>query len=138
MIGRAGIGVDTIDVKAATERGIVVMNTPSGNAVTTAEHTIALLLALARHIPSADRSTKGGAWERSRFVGVEVAGKTLGLVGCGNVGSIVADRAHGLKMRVIVHDPYLSDERAADLGVEKVRVGRAACGARISSRCMRP
>jgi D-3-phosphoglycerate dehydrogenase len=120
VIGRAGIGVDTIDVKAATERGIVVMNTPSGNAVTTAEHTIALLLALARHIPSADRSTKGGAWERSRFVGVEVAGKTLGLVGCGNVGSIVADRAHGLKMRVIVHDPYLSDERAADLGVEKL------------------
>jgi D-3-phosphoglycerate dehydrogenase len=120
IIGRAGIGVDTIDVEAATERGIVVMNTPYGNAITTAEHTIAMMFALAREIPAADRSTQAGKWEKSRFMGIELSGKTLGIIGCGNIGSIVADRAHGLKMRVIAFDPFLSAERALDLGVERV------------------
>ena len=122
VVGRAGVGVDNIDVAAATARGVVVMNTPFGNAITTAEHTIAMLMALARRVPAADRSTRSGNWEKSRFVGVEVAGKVLGLVGCGNVGSIVASRAQGLKMRVIVYDPYVSPERAAELSVEKVEL----------------
>jgi D-3-phosphoglycerate dehydrogenase len=122
VIGRAGIGVDNIDVAAATQRGIVVMNTPHGNAITTAEHAIAMMFALAREIPAADRSTQAGKWEKSRFIGVELAGKTLGIVGCGNIGSIVADRAHGLKMKVIAFDPYLSDDRARDLNVEKVEL----------------
>lgn len=120
VIGRAGIGVDNIDVAAATGRGIIVMNTPFGNSITTAEHTIALMLALARQIPQADHSTQAGKWEKSKFVGVEVASKTLGIIGCGNIGSIVADRARGLKMKVIAYDPYLSVDRALDLGVEKV------------------
>jgi D-3-phosphoglycerate dehydrogenase len=122
VIGRAGIGVDNVDVAAASARGIVVMNTPFGNSITTAEHAIALLMALARQLPAADRSTRQGKWEKSRFMGVEVAGKTLGIVGCGNIGSIVADRAQGLKMRVVAYDPYLSAERAVDLGVEKVEL----------------
>ena len=122
VVGRAGIGVDNVDVAAATARGVVVMNTPFGNAITTAEHAIAMLMALARQIPQADRSTRQGKWEKSRFVGVEVAGKILGLIGCGNIGSVVADRAQGLKMRVIAYDPYLSPERAEDLGVEKVEL----------------
>ncbi|MDP6352651.1 MAG: phosphoglycerate dehydrogenase [Alphaproteobacteria bacterium] len=122
VVGRAGIGVDNIDVAAATQRGVVVMNTPFGNSITTAEHTIAMLMALARQIPQADRSTHSGRWEKSRFMGTEVAGKTLGLIGCGNIGSIVADRAQGLKMRVIVHDPYLAPERAGDLNVERVEL----------------
>ena len=112
VVGRAGIGVDNIDVEAATQRGVVVMNTPFGNSVTTAEHAISLMLALARQIPAADRSTRAGKWEKNRFMGVELMGKTLGLVGCGNIGSIVADRAQGLKMRVIAFDPFLSPERA--------------------------
>lgn len=120
VVGRAGIGVDNIDVDAATELGVVVMNTPFGNAVTTAEHTIAMMMALARRIPAADRSTRAGKWEKSKYTGIELAGKTLGLIGCGNIGSIVADRAHGLKMKVIVYDPYLSEDRARSLGVEKV------------------
>lgn len=120
VVGRAGIGVDNIDVDAATQRGVVVMNTPFGNSVTTAEHAISLMLALARQIPAADRSTRAGRWEKNRFMGVELMGKMLGLIGCGNIGSIVADRAHGLKMRVIAYDPFLSPERAQDLGVEKV------------------
>jgi len=120
VIGRAGIGVDNIDVAAATSRGVVVMNTPFGNSVTTAEHTIALMLALARQVPAADRSTRAGRWEKSRFVGTELAGKVLGLIGCGNIGSVVADLARGLKMRVIAYDPYLAPERARDLGVDKV------------------
>jgi len=119
-IGRAGIGVDNVDLQAATKRGIVVMNTPGGNSVTTAEHAIALLLALARRIPAADRSTQAGKWEKSRFMGVELTGKTLGVIGCGNIGAIVANRALGMKMRVISYDPYLSPDRALDLGVEKV------------------
>jgi D-3-phosphoglycerate dehydrogenase len=120
VIGRAGIGVDNIDVPAATAAGIIVMNTPFGNSITTAEHAIALMMALARDIPAANSSTHAGKWEKNRFMGVELYGKTLGLVGCGNIGSIVADRAKGLKMRVVAFDPYLSPERAADLGVEKV------------------
>ncbi len=120
VIGRAGIGVDNIDVAAATARGIVVMNTPFGNAITTAEHAIALMLSLARQIPQANASTHAGKWEKSRFLGVEVTGKTLGVIGCGNIGSIVADRAIGLKMKVLAYDPYLTEDRARELGVTKV------------------
>jgi D-3-phosphoglycerate dehydrogenase len=122
VIGRAGIGVDTIDVPAATARGIVVMNTPFGNSITTAEHAIAMLFALAREIPAADQSTQAGKWEKNRFMGVELSAKTLGLIGCGNIGSIVADRAHGLKMKVVAYDPFLSPERAVELGVDKVEL----------------
>src|SRR5881398_4258697 len=122
VIGRAGIGVDTIDVPAASARGIVVMKTPFGNSITTAEHAIAMLFALAREIPSADASTQAGKWEKNRFMGVELTSKTLGLIGAGNIGSIVADRARGLKMRVIAYDPFLTPERAVDLGVEKVEL----------------
>lgn len=120
VVGRAGIGVDNIDVAAASQRGVVVMNTPFGNAITTAEHTIAMMFAMARKIPQANASTRAGKWEKSRFMGMELAGKTLGVIGCGNIGAIVADRAHGLKMRVIAFDPYLSQERAVELGVERV------------------
>jgi D-3-phosphoglycerate dehydrogenase len=122
VIGRAGIGVDNVDIPAATARGIIVMNTPFGNSITTAEHAISLMLALARQIPEADRSTQAGKWEKNKFMGVEITGKTLGVIGCGNIGSIVADRALGLKMKVIAFDPYLSPERAVDLGVEKVEL----------------
>jgi D-3-phosphoglycerate dehydrogenase / 2-oxoglutarate reductase len=120
VVGRAGIGVDNIDVPTATQRGIVVMNTPHGNSITAAEHAIAMMFALARQIPAADRSTQAGKWEKSRFLGVELSGKTLGVIGCGNIGAIVADRALGLKMRVIGYDPFLSAERAVDLGIERV------------------
>lgn len=119
VVGRAGIGVDNIDIPAATARGVVVMNTPFGNTITTAEHAIAMLFATARQIPAADASTQAGKWEKSRFMGVELTAKTLGLVGCGNIGSIVAERALGLKMRVLAFDPFLSEDRARDLGVEK-------------------
>ena len=122
VIGRAGIGVDNVDLAAATARGIIVMNTPFGNSITTAEHTITLMLALARQIPAADASTQAGKWEKNRFLGVEITGKTLGIIGCGNIGSIVAERAHGLKMKVIAYDPYLSPEHAVDIGVEKVEL----------------
>src|SRR3954470_8366724 len=122
VIGRAGIGVDNIDIKAATARGICVMNTPFGNNITTAEHTVAMMMALARHIPLADRTTHDGKWEKWRFVGVELSAKVLGIVGCGNIGSIVADRAQGLKMKVIVYDPYLAKERAESIHVEKVEL----------------
>jgi D-3-phosphoglycerate dehydrogenase len=120
VIGRAGIGVDNVDIPAATAKGIIVMNTPFGNSITTAEHAITLMLALARQIPQADSSTQAGKWEKNRFMGVEITNKTLGIIGCGNVGSIVANRAIGLKMKVIAYDPFLSPERALDLGVEKV------------------
>ena len=120
VVGRAGIGVDNVDVPAASARGVVVMNTPFGNSITTAEHAIALMFALARQLPEADASTQAGKWEKNRFMGVEVTGKTLGLIGAGNIGSIVADRALGLKMRVIAYDPFLTPERAQDLGIEKV------------------
>jgi D-3-phosphoglycerate dehydrogenase / 2-oxoglutarate reductase len=122
VVGRAGIGVDNVDIPAATGRGIVVMNTPDGNSITTAEHTIALMLSLAREIPAANRSTQAGKWEKSRFMGVELTGKTLGVIGCGNIGAIVADRAQGLKMHVIAYDPFLSSDRARDLDVEKVEL----------------
>ena len=122
VVGRAGIGVDNVDVKAATSHGVVVMNTPFGNSVTTAEHAISLMMSLARDIPAASASTHAGKWEKNKFMGVELAGKTLGLIGCGNIGSIVADRAQGLKMKVVSYDPFLSVERAAALNVEKVEL----------------
>ncbi len=120
VIGRAGIGVDNIDIPSATAAGIVVMNTPYGNAITTAEHAIAMMFALVRKIPQANQSTHAGKWEKSAFMGAEVFGKTLGVIGCGNIGSIVAERGVGLKMRVIAFDPFLTDSRAVELGVEKV------------------
>mgnify|MGYP001328746355 FL=1 len=120
IIGRAGIGVDNIDIPAASARGIVVMNTPFGNSITTAEHAIAMMFALARDIPQASASTHAGKWEKSKFMGVELCGKTLGIVGCGNIGSIVADRSLGVKMKVAAYDPFLSRERALEIGVDKV------------------
>ena len=122
VVGRAGIGVDNVDIPAATAAGVIVMNTPFGNSITTAEHAISLMLALARELPAANASTQAGKWEKNRFMGVEITGKVLGLIGAGNIGSIVADRARGLKMRVIAFDPYLSAERAQDLNVEKVEL----------------
>ncbi|HEV7386935.1 MAG TPA: phosphoglycerate dehydrogenase [Phenylobacterium sp.] len=122
VIGRAGIGVDNVDIPSATAAGIVVMNTPFGNSITTAEHAIAMMFALARQLPAADVSTQAGKWEKNRFMGVELYGKTLGLIGAGNIGSIVADRALGLKMKVIAYDPFLSPERAVEIGVEKVEL----------------
>ena len=122
VVGRAGIGVDNVDIAAATKRGVIVMNTPYGNAVTTAEHAITLMLSLARQSPDANESTKAGKWEKSRFMGTEITGKTLGLIGCGNIGTIVAERAQGLKMRVIGYDPYLSLENATRLGIEKLEL----------------
>ena len=120
IIGRAGIGVDNIDCNTATERGVIVVNTPSGNATTTAEHAIAMLMSLSRHIPQADKSMNGGKWEKSKFTGIEVTGKVLGVFGYGNIGKIAADRAIGLKMRVMVFDPFLTAEIAAKNGVELV------------------
>ncbi|MDB5493304.1 MAG: serA [Phenylobacterium sp.] len=122
VIGRAGIGVDNVDIPAATAAGVVVMNTPFGNSITTAEHAIAMMFALARQLPAADASTQAGKWEKNRFMGVELYGKTLGLIGAGNIGSIVADRARGLKMKVAAYDPFLSPERAVEIGVEKVEL----------------
>ncbi|MDR6263480.1 phosphoglycerate dehydrogenase [Roseobacter sp. N2S] len=120
VIGRAGIGVDNVDLKAASRKGVIVMNTPFGNSITTAEHAIAMMFAVARQIPEASASTHAGKWEKSKFMGVELTNKTLGLIGSGNIGSIVASRALGLKMKVVAYDPFLSEERAADLGVKKV------------------
>jgi D-3-phosphoglycerate dehydrogenase len=117
---RAGVGVDNIDVAAATRRGIVVMNTPGGNTVSTAEHTVTMMMALARHIPAADASTRQGKWERGKFVGTQLAGKTLGVVGLGRIGREVARRAAGLDMKVIGFDPFLAPERASQLGIEAV------------------
>lgn len=122
VIGRAGIGVDNVDIPAATAAGVVVMNTPFGNSITTAEHAIAMMFALARQLPAADASTQAGKWEKNRFMGVELYGKTLGLIGAGNIGGIVADRANGLKMHVVAYDPFLSPERAVEIGVEKVEL----------------
>jgi D-3-phosphoglycerate dehydrogenase / 2-oxoglutarate reductase len=122
VVGRAGIGVDNVDIKASTAKGIVVMNTPFGNSITTAEHAVAMMFSLARDLPTASASTHAGKWEKNRFMGVELTSKTLGLIGCGNIGSIVADRAHGLKMKVIAYDPFLSPEKAKDLNVEKVEL----------------
>lgn len=122
VIGRAGIGVDNINIDAASGRGVVVMNAPFGNSITTAEHAIAMMFALARQIPLANQSTQAGRWEKSKFMGVELTGKVLGIIGCGNIGSIVADRAMGLRMKVIASDPFLTPERAETLGVEKVEL----------------
>jgi len=133
VVGRAGIGVDNVDVTSATARGVVVMNTPQGNAITTAEHAIAMMMALARQIPEASASTKAGKWEKNRFMGMELFSKTLGLIGCGNIGSIVAARAIGLGMKVIAYDPYLSDARALALGVEKVELDELLARADIGT-----
>jgi len=122
VIGRAGVGVDNVDLEAATRRGIVVMNSPSGNSVTTAEHAISMMMALARHIPAADASIRAGRWERGKFTGTEVCNKTLGVIGLGNIGRIVADRALGLKMKVIGFDPFFTAEAAARVGVELVNL----------------
>jgi D-3-phosphoglycerate dehydrogenase len=122
VIGRAGIGVDNVDIPAASKKGVIVMNTPFGNSITTAEHAIAMMMAIARQIPEADTSTQGGKWEKSKFMGVEVTSKTLGVIGAGNIGGIVCDRARGLKMKVVAYDPFLSEERADKLGVEKVEL----------------
>src|SRR3954451_17290285 len=121
-VGRAGIGVDNVDIPAASRKGIIVMNTPFGNSITTAEHAVAMIFALARQIPEANASTHAGKWEKNRFMGVEITGKTLGVIGCGNIGSIVAARGVGLKMHVIAFDPFLSEQRASELGVEKVEL----------------
>jgi D-3-phosphoglycerate dehydrogenase / 2-oxoglutarate reductase len=122
VIGRAGIGVDNVDIPAATAKGVVVMNTPFGNAITTAEHAIALMFAAARQLGAADSSTQAGKWEKNRFNGVELYAKTLGVIGCGNIGALVAERALGLKMKVVAYDPFLSPERALEIGVEKVEL----------------
>ncbi|MBT7583390.1 MAG: phosphoglycerate dehydrogenase, partial [Kordiimonadaceae bacterium] len=122
VVGRAGIGVDNVDIPAATSRGVVVMNTPMGNSITTAEHAIAMMFAVARQIPQASASTHAGKWEKSKFMGVELTSKTLGIIGCGNIGAIAASRAIGLRMKVIAYDPFLSFERAEEIGVEKVEL----------------
>ncbi|HEX3409029.1 MAG TPA: hydroxyacid dehydrogenase [Candidatus Binataceae bacterium] len=120
VIGRAGVGVDNVDLDSATRRGIVVMNSPLGNSVTTAEHTISMMMAMARHIPEANAALRAGKWERGRFTGVELCNKTLGVIGLGNIGRIVADRATGLKMKVVGFDPILTAEAAARAGIELV------------------
>ena len=122
VIGRAGIGVDNVEIPAASKKGVIVMNTPFGNSVTTAEHAIALMFAVARQLPEASVSTHAGKWEKNRFMGVEVFNKTLGIIGAGNIGSIVIDRALGLRMKVLAYDPFLSEERAVELGVKKVEL----------------
>ncbi len=122
VVGRAGIGVDNVDKEAASKKGVIVMNTPFGNMITTAEHAIAMMFAVARQIPEASASTHAGKWEKSKFMGVELTGKTLGVIGAGNIGGIVCDRARGLHMKVIAYDPYLSDEKAAKMHVEKVEL----------------
>ncbi|MGH1418716.1 MAG: phosphoglycerate dehydrogenase [Hyphomicrobiaceae bacterium] len=122
VIGRAGIGVDNVDLKAATANGVIVMNTPFGNSITTAEHAIAMMMSIARRIPEANASTHQGKWEKSRFLGAELFNKTLGVVGCGNIGAVVADRAQGLKMKVVAFDPFLTPEHALEIGVEKLEL----------------
>lgn len=131
VVGRAGIGVDNVDIPAATAAGVVVMNTPFGNSITTAEHAIAMMFALARQLPAADLSTQAGKWEKNRFMGIELYSKTLGLIGCGNIGGIVADRANGLKMKVVAYDPFLSPERAVEIGVEKVELDELLARAEV-------
>jgi D-3-phosphoglycerate dehydrogenase len=122
VVGRAGIGVDNVDIPAASRKGVIVMNTPFGNAITTAEHAIAMMFAAARQIPEANASTHAGEWEKSRFMGVELCNKTLGVIGAGNIGTIVCDRALGLRMKVVAYDPFLSEERAQKMGVQKVEL----------------
>jgi len=135
VIGRAGIGVDNVEIPAATAKGIIVMNTPFGNSITTAEHAITLMLALAREIPQADASTQAGKWEKNRFMGVEITAKTLGVIGCGNIGSIVADRALGLRMKVIAFDPFLSPERAKDIGVIAIHTSATSLDPMTATLC---
>src|SRR5437868_4976618 len=118
VVGRAGVGVDNIDVPAATARGIVVMNAPDGNTITTAEHTMALLIALARRVPQANSSLKSGKWERKNFIGTELQGKTLGIIGLGRIGRAVADRARALGMKILAYDPFVAPEQARDLEIE--------------------
>ncbi len=137
MIGRAGIGVDNVDIPAATASGIVVMNTPFGNSITTAEHAIALMFALARELPAADASTQAGKWEKNRFMGVELTSKTLGLIGAGNIGSIVADRALGLRMKVVAYDPFLTPERAHRARASRRSSSTTCSPAPTSSPCTR-
>jgi len=122
VVGRAGIGVDNVDIQAASRAGVIVMNTPFGNSITTAEHAIAMMMTVARQIPDANASTHAGKWEKSRFMGVELTGKTLGVIGAGNIGQIVIDRARGLKMKVMAHDPFISEERAKRMGARKVEL----------------
>ncbi len=122
VVGRAGIGVDNVDRDAASKKGVIVMNTPFGNMITTAEHAIAMMFAVARQLPEASASTHAGKWEKSKFMGVELTAKTLGVIGAGNIGGIVCDRALGLKMKVVAYDPFLSEEKAANMGVEKVEL----------------
>ena len=138
VVGRAGIGVDNVDIPAASRRGIIVMNTPFGNSITTAEHAVALMFALARQIPEANASTHAGKWEKNRFMGVEITGKTLGIIGCGNIGSIVATRGVGLKMHVVAYDPFLSEGRAEELGVVKVELGRVVRPRRLHHAAYAP
>tara|TARA_B100001123_G_scaffold445184_1_gene596077 strand:+ start:890 stop:2479 length:1590 start_codon:yes stop_codon:yes gene_type:complete len=133
VIGRAGIGVDNIDIDGASSKGIVVMNAPFGNSITTAEHAIAMMFSLARQIPIANQSTHSGKWEKSKFMGMELTGKNLGIIGCGNIGSIVAARALGLKMRVLASDPFLTSDHAAEIGVEKVELDKLFARAEIIS-----
>src|SRR5262245_27234900 len=122
VIGRAGVGVDNVDLDAATRAGVLVMNTPGGNAISVAEHTLALMLAMARHIPQASTSTRGGKWEKKKFLGNELRGKTLGIVGLGSIGREVVKRARAFEMQVLAHDPYVTSKIAEDLGVELVDI----------------
>jgi len=137
IVGRAGIGVDNVDIEAATDSGVIVMNTPFGNSITTAEHAIAMMFALARQIPQASASTHAGKWEKSKFMGVELTQKTLGIIGCGNIGAIVASRALGLKMRVIGFDPFLTQDHADKIGIEKVELDQLIAEADFIT-CTRP
>src|SRR3989442_8693831 len=118
IIGRAGVGVDNVDLEAATAAGVLVMNTPGGNAISVAEHTLALMLAMARHIPQANASTKAGKWEKKKFIGSELRGKALGIIGLGSIGREVVKRARTFEMRILAHDPYVTSQIAKDLGVE--------------------
>ncbi|MCD4799954.1 MAG: phosphoglycerate dehydrogenase, partial [Methanosarcinales archaeon] len=122
IIGRAGVGVDNIDVEAATQRGIIVINAPEGNMISAAEHTIAMMMAISRNIPQANQSMRAGKWDRKLFMGVEVRGKTLGVVGLGRIGTEVAKRAQGMEMNILAYDPFISEERAASLGVKLTTV----------------
>src|SRR5271165_2817609 len=124
VIGRAGVGVDNVDLEAATEAGVLVMNTPGGNAISVAEHTLALMLAMARHIPQANTSTRAGKWEKKKFMGNELRGKTLGIVGLGSIGREVVKRARPFEMRIVAHDPYVTSKIAQDLGVELVDLAK--------------
>ena len=135
VIGRAGVGVDNVDLAAATAAGVLVMNTPGGNAISVAEHTLALMLSMARHIPQASASTKGGKWEKKKLMGNELRGKMLGIVGLGSIGREVVKRARAFEMRVIAHDPYVTPQIATDLGVELRGLERAATRRATTSRC---